>query len=113
MLKAGDLVSGDTKLTGAWQGEIVQQILTEKHPAWLVRWETRGERVQWTRSIKKRDRDPELIEVEINEEEALTEDNLLEALEGLSEHIGEVSEGSDTDDDDSVDDFGYFLWYNG
>ena len=61
MLKAGDLVSGDTKSNGAWQGEIVQQILTEKHPAWLVRWETHGERVQSTRSIKKRDRDPKYI----------------------------------------------------
>jgi lipid A disaccharide synthetase len=40
---------------------VLQQILTEKHPAWLVRWETHGERVQLTRSIKKRDRDPKYI----------------------------------------------------
>ena len=46
MFKAGDLVSGDTKSNGVRQGKIVQQILTEKHPAWLVRWETHGEWVQ-------------------------------------------------------------------
>ena len=61
MFKAGDLVSGDTKSNCAWQGEIVQQILTEKHPAWLVRRKTHGERIQSTRSIKKRDRDPKYI----------------------------------------------------
>ena len=38
---------------------------------------------------------------------------MLEALGNLSEHMDEVLEGSDTDDDNSVDNFGYFLWYNG
>ena len=59
--------------------------------------------------LQKRDRDPELVEVKLNEVVARTEDNILEALEVLSKHVGEASEGSDIFEEDSVDDFGYFL----
>ena len=53
-------------------------------------------------ALKKHNRDPESIEVKVNKKEALDEDNILAALEGLSEHVGKVSEGSDADETHSI-----------
>ena len=36
--------------------------------------------------------------MQVNEDEALIEDNILEALGGLSEHMGKISERSYTDE---------------
>jgi len=51
--------------------------------------------------------------VQVNEDEAFIEDNILEALGGLSEHMGKISERSYTDEALKALIFRYFLYYKG
>ena len=51
--------------------------------------------------------------MQVNEDEAFIEDNILEALGGLSEHMGKISERSYTDEALKALIFRYFLYYKG
>ena len=108
--KVGDLIQGDIKTNTGRQGAIIEQILTENHPRWKIRWNDGAETTESTRAIKKRVRTYEQTEAEIRADEAEEDIILREALDSLDEAISIVSDSSDDSSMSFDDEFRYLAF---
>ena len=108
--KVGDLIQGDIKTNTGRQGAIIEQILTENHPKWKIRWNDGDETTESTRAIKKRVRTYEQTEAEIRTDEAEEDIIFREALDSLDEAIANVSDSSDDSSISFDDEFRYLAF---
>ena len=108
--KVGDLIQGDIKTNTGRQGAIIEQILTENHSKWKIRWNDGAETTESTRAIKKRVRTYEQTEAEIRADEAEEDIILREALDSLDEAITNVSDSSDDSSMSFDDEFRYLAF---